>query len=339
MTSTALVTGGGGFLGQYLVEQLIASGWQVRVLCRGDYPQLRKLGVEIHQADIRDKEKVQAACLGRHAVFHVAAVPGIWGSWEMFHGINTIGTQNVIDGCRRHGVQKLVYTSSPSVVFDGHDHINADESLPYPQTYPCHYPHTKALAEQAVLAANGSDGLATCALRPHLIWGPRDNQLIPRLIRRARSGRLMRVGDGTNEISMAYVENVAAAHVQAANNLEIGAAVAGRAYFINEPTAVSCWGWIDTLLQLAGLKPIRRSMSAQTAQRIGGVLESLYSLLRLKSEPPMTRFLAAQLSSSHSYRIDNARRDFGYQPLVTVEEGLRRLEPELIALGRGRSHS
>ncbi len=334
MTRTALVTGGGGFLGLYIVEQLLAEGWKVRVLCRGDYPQLRKLGVEIHQADIRNAEQVQAACLDMQAVFHVAAVPGIWGSWEMFHGINTQGTQNVIEACHRQGVRKLIYTSSPSVVFDGHDHINADESLPYPQTYPCHYPHTKALAEQAVLAANGIQGLATCALRPHLIWGPRDNQLIPRLIRRARSGRLVRVGDATNEISMAYVENVASAHLQAASKLEIGTPHAGRAYFINEPTPVSCWGWIDTLLQLAGLKPVRRSISAQTATRIGGVLESIYSALKLQSEPPMTRFLASQLSSSHSYRIDAARRDFGYEPLVTVEEGLRRLEPELRALAR-----
>ena len=328
----ALVTGGGGFLGLYIVEQLLADGDDVRVFCRGRYTQLDALGVETQQGDLRDAEQVARACNGIDTVFHVAAVPGIWGSWDMFHGINTLGTQHVIAGCQRHGVAKLVYTSSPSVVFDGHDHLNADESLPYPTRFPCHYPHTKALGEQAVLAASGQHGLATCALRPHLIWGPRDNQLIPRLIRRAQSGRLRQVGDGSNLISMAYVENVAAAHLQAAKALGLNSPVAGQAYFINEPEPVPCWEWINTLLGRAGLPPIRKRISTAAAYRIGAVLEGVWTLLRLQSEPPMTRFLASQLSSSHAYRIDKAVRDFGYSPRFSVEEGLRRFEPELKAL-------
>ncbi len=330
----ALVTGGGGFLGLYIVEQLLAEGTEVRVFCRGSYPRLQELGVETQQGDLRDAASVARACAGVDAVFHVAAVPGIWGSWEMFHSINTLGTQHVIAGCHQHRVAKLIYTSSPSVVFDGHDHLDADESLPYPNQFPCHYPHTKALGEQAVLAASGQKGLATCSLRPHLIWGPRDNQLIPRLIRRAQSGRLRQVGDGRNVISMAYVENVAAAHLQAARALSLTSPVSGQAYFINEPDPLPCWQWINTLLERAGLPPIRKQISASAAYKIGAVLEGVWTLLRLKSEPPMTRFLAAQLSSSHSYKIDKAKRDFGYSPLFTVEEGLQRFEPELRALVR-----
>ena len=329
----ALVTGGGGFLGLYIVEQLVARGDNVRVFCRGRYARLEELGVETVQGDIRDGSAVERACDGMEVVFHTAAVPGIWGPWSLFHGINTQGTLNVIEACRRQGVPKLVYTSSPSVVYDGRPHEGVDESHPYPDRYLCHYPHSKALAERAVLDANDG-GLSTCALRPHLIWGPRDNYLIPRLIRRARSGRLRRVGDGTNRISMAYVENAAAAHLQAADALAPGSPVAGQAYFINEPEPVPLWEWVDALLGRAGLPPVRKTISADAAWRVGAVFEAIYGALRIRSEPPMTRFLASQLSSSHWYRIGKAQRDFGYKHLVSVEEGLRRLEPDLIQLAR-----
>lgn len=331
----ALVTGGGGFLGLYIVEQLLEDGVNVRVICRKRYDRLDQPGVEWVQGDIQNSEIVASACEDVDTVFHVAAVPGIWGPWKMFHGINTVGTHNVVAGCRKHGVRKLIHTSSPSVIFDGHDHIDADESLPYPTKFLSFYPHSKALAEQAVIAANGPE-LATCALRPHLIWGPRDTQLVPRLIQRAQSGRLRLVGDGTNVISMAYVENVAAAHVQAAKALEPESTVAGQVYFINEPEPVNCGEWINTLLGCAGLSPVEKRISATAAYRIGAVCEGIWTILRLKGEPPMTRFLAGQLASSHSYRIDKAVRDFGYTPQVSVKEGLRRLEPELQQLVTNR---
>ena len=324
----ALVTGGGGFLGLYLTEQLIGRGDTVRVFSRHRHPRLAELGAEWIGGDIRHAQAVGRACAGVEIVFHTAAVPGIWGPWKLFYETNTEGTRHVIDACRRHDVARLVYTSSPSVVFDGRPHENADESLPYAGRYLCHYPHTKALAERAVLEANGP-ALATCALRPHLLWGPRDNHLIPRLIARARSGRLRRVGDGTNRISMSYVENVAAAHVQAADALTQESAVAGQAYFINEPEPVNLWDWVNELLGRAGLPPVKKAISAGAAWRLGAVLEGIYRVLRLPGEPPMTRFLAAQLSTSHWYSVAKARRDFGYAPQVSVEQGLRRLEPEL----------
>ena len=333
----ALVTGGGGFLGLYIVEQLLEAGHEVRVFCRGKYAALDHLDVEVVNGDVRDPSAVSAACSEMEAVFHVAAVPGVWGPWSLYHGINTQGTENVIAGCREHGVQRLIYTSSPSVVFDGQDHIDADESLPYPTEWLCHYPHSKALAEQAVLAASGSHGLQTVSLRPHLIWGPRDNHLIPRLIARAKSGRLRRVGDGKNVVSVAYVENAARAHLQAEEALRATGRPAGRAYFINEPDAVVLWDWIDDLLVAAGLPKIEKSVSLKAASRIGAVMEKAWSWLRLRGEPPMTRFVASQLAGSHSYSIAAARNDFGYDPAVSMQDGLKRMQPDLDRLAGSRN--
>ncbi|MGE3314969.1 MAG: NAD-dependent epimerase/dehydratase family protein [Planctomycetaceae bacterium] len=325
----ALVTGGGGFLGLYLVEQLVARGDTVRSFSRARYTRLDELGVEQHSGDIQDRSAVARACDGVEAVFHTAAVPGIWGPWKHFHGINTIGTENVLAACNAHRVPKLIYTSSPSVIYDGREHRNVNEDYPYPARYLCHYPHSKALAEKAVLAANGRNGLATVALRPHLIWGPRDNHLIPRLIARARSGKLKRVGNGDNLISVSYVENAAAAHLQAADSLHIGSPSAGRAYFINEIEPVNLWKWVDDILSRAGLPAVRKHVSAKAAKVAGAVLEAVYGTLGIQSEPLMTRFLASQLSGSHYYDVARARRDFGYNPQVPFEEGMRRLEPEL----------
>ena len=320
-----LVTGATGFLGRYVVERLRGRGDRVRGLVRRDDADLRRLGVELCLGDIREPDRVRAACEGVETVHHTAAVAGIWGPWEYFHGINTAGTRHVLDACRACGVRKLVFTSSPSVTFDGSDQSGVDESVPYPNRWLCHYPHTKALAERQVLAANGVDGLLTCALRPHLIWGPRDRHLIPRLWERARSGQLRRVGDGTNRVDMIYVENAAAAHCQAADALQTGSPVAGRAYFLSQGEPVNCWGWINELLAVGGLPPLKKSISFRAAWRLGGALELAYRLLRLRSEPRMTRFLAAQLAKDHFFDIRRAERDFGYRAEVSTEEGMSRL--------------
>lgn len=325
----ALVTGGGGFLGLYIVEQLRNAGHDVRVLCRGTYPELQRLNVNVVQADIRNRDAVTAACENVEAVFHVAAIPGIWGRWETYHSINTLGTENVIAACAAQQVKRLIYTSSPSVVFDGSDHINADESLTYPDQWLCHYPHSKALAEQAVRRANQDNGLRTVALRPHLIWGCRDNHLIPRLISRARSGRLRRVGDGQNVVSVSHVENAAAAHLQVEESLRTSITAAGKAYFINEEQPVNLWQWIDQLLEMAGLPPVKKSISFPAAWRLGQCLEASWKWLRLPGEPPMTRFVAAQLAGSHSYSIAAAKRDFQFAPVISMQAGLEKLTPEL----------
>ena len=335
VTQNALVTGAGGFLGLYVVEQLLQRGDHVRALCRGSYPALDALGVETVRADLRDREATMAACRDIDVVFHVAGVAGLGGPWKHYYEINTLGTRHVVEGCRRHGVGRLVYTSSPSVTFDATDQRGVDETAPYAEKWLSHYPHSKAIAEQHVLDADGVDGLLTCSLRPHLIWGPRDRHLIPRLLRRARSGRLRRVGDGTNLVDMVYVENAAAAHLLAADALGPGSPVAGRAYFISQGEPVNCWDWIDEILAAAELPPVEKSISLAAAWRIGSVFESLYELLRLKSDPPMTRFLAAQLATSHYFDITRAGDDFGYRPAVSTSEGMRRLAAELASFPAG----
>lgn len=325
----ALVTGGGGFLGRYIVEQLLERGDDVRVLCRGDYEFLRELPIDYQRGDVRNIEEVEQACAGIDTVFHTAALPGIWGPWKLYYSINTQGTLNLLEASQKAGVARFVYTSSPSVIFDGTDHIDADEWVKYPQRYLCHYPHTKAIAEQAVLEVNGTAGMATCSIRPHLMWGPRDNHLVPRLLQRAQAGRLIQVGDGTNQISVVYVENAAAAHLQAADRLTLESPMSGNAYFINEKESVSLWGWIGDILKLAGLSLPKQRISHRTAYAAGMLMECVYTLFRLKSEPNMTRFLANQLSQSHTYKIDRAERDFGYHPIVTFDEGMQRLANDL----------
>lgn len=325
----ALVTGGGGFLGLYIVEQLLDAGHEVRVFCRGKYATLDRLNVNVVNGDLQDRQAVATACEGMDCVFHVAAVPGVWGKWQNYHGPNTVGTTNLIEAARQAGVQRLIYTSSPSVVFDGEEHIDADESLAYPSEWLCHYPHSKALAEQAVLAANDDETFRTVSLRPHLIWGARDNHLIPRLLQKAKSGRLRRVGDGTNVVSVSNVENAAAAHLQAEASLRESVSAAGNAYFVNEPEAVNLWSWIDQILELAKLPPVKKSISLTTAHRMGRGLEKLWTWLPLPGEPPMTRFMALQLASSHSYSIEAAKRDFGYTPIISMEEGMQRLTSDI----------
>jgi nucleoside-diphosphate-sugar epimerase len=321
----SLVTGAGGFLGLYIVEQLLARGDSVRTIARQRYASLESLGVETLRGDLGDASVAAAACAGMDIVFHAAGVAGIWGPWDHYYRSNTVATRNVVEGCLRHSVPRLVYTSSPSVTFDGSDQNGVDESVPYSRSWLCHYPHSKALAEQYVLSANGKGGLLTCSLRPHLIWGPRDQHLIPRLLERARLGKLRRVGDGQNLMDVVYVENVAEAHLQAAERLVPGSPVGGSAYFISQGEPVRCWQWIDDLLELHGLSPVRKSISFRAAWALGATLESAYRVAKIHSEPRMTRFLAAQLARNHYFNIERARRDFGYAPRVSMAEGMRRL--------------
>jgi 2-alkyl-3-oxoalkanoate reductase len=324
-----LVTGGGGFLGSYIVEALLARGDRVRSFSRGRYPQLEATGVQLVQGDLRDSAALASACEGIECVFHTAALPGIGMDRDAYVSVNRTGTELLLSNARQRGVQRFVYTSSPSVVFAGRDQLGVDESTPYDFAWMeenrAYYSLSKAQAEQAVLAAN-SDTFRTCALRPHLIWGPRDTHLIPRLLARARSGRLRRVGEGANLVDITFVENAAAAHLHAADAL-VGesAPPAGKAYFVSQGQPVNCWQWIDEILSLTDLSAVSKTISSQTAHRIGGAFETVYRLLGLRSEPPMTRFLASQLSTSHWFDISAARRDFGYEPRISTAEGMQRL--------------
>lgn len=330
----ALVTGAGGFLGYHVAAALSAAGHRVRVLTRVRKPALDALQVEYRLGVVQNRDDVLAAFRGNSSldcVFHVAAKAGIWGNWDEYLAVNVRGTQHVIDACREFLVPRLVYTSSPSVTFDGRDQCGIDETAPYASRWLAHYPHSKALAEQAVLAANGLEGLWTCALRPHLIWGPGDQHLVPRLIDRARTGKLRRVGDGQNRIDTIYVENAADAHLLAAERLEGGSPVCGQAYFLSQGEPVNCWEWIDQVLALVDLPPVRASISYRAAYSAGAVLEGIWSLLGRTDEPRMTRFLAAQLATSHYFDISRARQDLGFEPRVSMADGMERLRRALSA--------
>jgi len=330
----ALVTGANGFLGRYIVEQLLARGDRVRAFVRRDAPELTAIGAEIARGDVRDLPTVVAAVAGVDAVFHVAAIAGIWGKQKDFWEVNVDGTMHVIEACYVNQVKKLVYTSSPSVTFGGQDQCGIDESVPYPKKFLADYPATKAIAEELVLDPNPNcRDLLSVALRPHLIWGPRDQHLIPRLLDRARRGKLRYVGDRTNLIDAVYVENAAAAHLQAADALEPGSPVCGKAYFITNGEPVNCWTWIDEILALANLPPVKKGISTRGAYMAGAALEGLWTLLRRTDEPRMTRFLALQLGTSHWFDISAARRDFGYEPKITMAEGMRRLAAALKTSG------
>lgn len=319
----AVVTGGGGFLGQALVRQLLEQGHAVRSVSRSRYPELEALGVECVQGDLSERETARRAFDEADVVFHVAARAGVWGPRAAYESSNVAATANVIATCRDMGVEKLVYTSSPSVCFDGEDHVRAGSDLPRATEFLAHYPETKARAERLVLEANGAS-LATCALRPHLIFGPGDPHILPRLIERAKKGRLRIVGDGRNEVSVTYVENAAWAHVCAARTLAPGAPHAGKAYFIAQEEPVRLWPWINDLLARLDVPPVEKRVSEGTARRVGAVLEGAWKVLRLPGEPPMTRFVAAQLCRSHSYSMAPAREDFGYTERVSMDEALRR---------------
>lgn len=321
---TALVTGGGGFVGRALVNQLLDRGDRVRSLCRGEYPHLAESGVEVWRGDLADAQAVQDACAGCDLVFHVAAKAGIWGDYGGYHQANVVGTQNVLTACRRLGVSRLVYTSSPSVVFDGTPMAGVDESVPYPTRHHSHYGATKALAEQAVLSANDMH-LRTLALRPHLIWGPHDNHIVPRLLRQARAGTLRRVGDGTNIVDTTYVDDAARAHLLAADALEDNPRAAGRAFFISQGEPTPLWELIDRILAAAGCPPVTRAVPTRVAWAAGAVLEAIYAGLRLSGEPRMTRFVAQELATSHWFDISAARRELRYTPTISIAEGLRRL--------------
>jgi nucleoside-diphosphate-sugar epimerase len=321
----ALVTGGGGFLGSAIVRLLVGRGARVRSLSRRRYTDLDDIGVEQVQGDVADPAAVERAAAGCDIVFHVAAKAGIAGRYRDYHAANVTGTENVLSACRKHGIARLVYTSSPSVVFDGRDMEGVNESVPYPRHHHAPYPATKATAERLVRAANGP-GLATVALRPHLIWGPGDNHLVRRILAGGRAGRLRRIGRGNPRIDSVFIDNAAEAHLLAADRLAPGAPVAGKVYFISNGEPMPTWELVNRILAAGGLPPVTRSVPYAVAWTAGAVLEAVYSVLWPDAEPPMTRFLAGELATSHWFDLSAARRELDYTPRVSVDEGLERLK-------------
>jgi nucleoside-diphosphate-sugar epimerase len=311
------------------VDRLISLGRSVAVAGRTPAPDLEARGVRFIRAPLEDAAAIAAACQGMEAVFHVAAKVGVWGRYPDFFRANVLGTRAVIEGCRAHGVRRLIHTSTPSVVYNGRDLAGADESLPLTTSCPSPYPLTKAAAEAAVLAAH-CQALGTVALRPHLIWGPGDPHLVPRILARAREGRLRIVGEGRNRVDMVHVENAADAHIAAERALaRRGSPAGGRAYFITNGEPVVLWEWINGLLTALGEPPVTKRISLGAASAIGRACELAWSLLPVGADPPMTRFIAAELARDHWFDISAARRDLGYSPRVKMGKGTALLVEEL----------
>ena len=324
----ALVTGGGGFLGSGICRALRAQGHDVVSLQRSAAPELAAIGVAVRTGDIGDAKVVAAAARGCDTIFHVAAKAGHWGSHADYFRANVSGTRNVLAACQQHGITRLVHTSTPSVVHAGGDLEGVDERAHYATRFLAHYPATKTLAEQEVLSANGP-ALATVALRPHLIWGPGDNHLLPRILARARAGRLRFIGPPGKLIDATYIDNAVDAHLKAAVTLQPGAPQAGRAYFISNGEPIATEDMINRLLDCAGLPPVHARIPFGLAYAVGALLEMVYGGLKLKGEPIMTRFVAEQLATAHWYDISAAARDFGYTPRVSMDQGFAALRVAL----------
>jgi 2-alkyl-3-oxoalkanoate reductase len=324
----ALVTGGGGFLGSNLVKALKARGDEVRVLARGDYPELRALGVETVRGDIVDAAATAKACEGMTVVFHTAAKAGGWGDPKEYEAINITGTDNVIAGAKAAKVPVLVHTSSPSIVHGHEDIEGANESIAYAAHFTADYPRTKAISEQHALAAS-DDALKVIALRPHFIWGPGDRHLLPRLIARAKTGRLRQIGTRDPKCDTIYIDNCVDAHLLAADRLLSGAPLGGKVYFVSDGEPIGVWTMANKMLACAKAGAVGRPIPAGLAYGVGAMMEAVYWTFGISKEPLITRFAASELSYAQWFDISAARRDLGYAPKVSIAEGLRRLEVSL----------
>lgn len=314
-----LVTGGAGFLGKAVVKRLVSRNYCVTSYSRGFYPELEKMGVKQIQGDLSDKKNVIDACQGMDGIFHVAAKAGVWGPYNEYFDTNVKGTGNIIEACLTHKIERLVYTSSPSVVFNGSDVEGGDETLPYPENFHAHYPKTKAIAEKLVTEAS-KKGLKTISLRPHLIWGPEDNHLVPRIL--ARAERLARVGNKNKLVDTIYIDNAADAHILAFDRLAENPELSGNVYFISQDEPVPLWDMVNAILAAGGKKPVTRVAPAAVVKMAGIIFENIYSLFRIKNEPPMTRFVAEELATAHWFDISRAKKDLGYSPETSTAQGL-----------------
>ena len=324
----ALVTGAGGFLGGAVAGALKKRGDQVRGFSRGDHPALAKAGIEQHRGSVLDTDAVAEAAQDVDVVFHAAAKVAAGGARKDFWDTNVRGTENVIAACREAGVGVLVHTSTPSVTFGKTDLEGVDESVGYAEHFEAFYGESKAEGERLLLAAASND-LKTVALRPHLVWGPGDTSILPRLVQRARAGQLRRIVSPPKRSGHTYIDDAVQAHLLAADLLltggEAAARITGKPYFITAGEPVETWTFINALLGAAGEPPVEKSMSLPVAMAAGWVFEKLHAVTGAEGDPRMTRWIVRELTTSHWFDISAAREDLGYEPTVLLEEGVRRL--------------
>jgi nucleoside-diphosphate-sugar epimerase len=313
-----LVIGGSGMLGFEIVRQLVDQHKQVRVL---DLQPLPEPICELVQGDIRNSEDLRTACRDIEVVFQTAAA--VWDRStpaRVYEQVNVGGNRRVVDACLELGIRRLVYTSTLDVVVEGSKPIvDGDESLPYPRRLPRDpYCRTKIVAERLVLEANGPR-LATCALRPVGMYGPRDRYHLGNVIRMARRGKFVRLGDGTARFSHVYSENAAFAHLLAAERLRPGSPVAGQAYFIADHyPAMNLFDFMEPFLLALGLPLPRRRIPYAAAMVLATIAEAL------APRSSFSRFAVIQTCVDHTFVDGKAARELGYWPIISKEEAFRR---------------
>lgn len=322
MGERVLVTGGGGFLGKALCRRLLQEGHEVIALGRGEYADLQREGVQTVRADLsREASRYCSSFEGVSAVFHTAAKVEMWGRYKDFFDANVLGTRHVVECCRQARVPQLIFTSSPSVIADGRDLCGVDESYPYPKHYSAHYPATKAQAERELLAESSAE-LATIALRPHLIFGPGDTNLIPSIIERARTGKLVQIGAGNNMTDLTFIDDCVSAHIAAWRALRANPSVAGKAFFISQGEPVNLWGWVNEVLQRSGFPAVKNRLPSFIARGVAWMLEGMAKLLPGSGEPALSRFVVEEMATSHYFNITAARRDLGFNPVHSIQQAM-----------------
>ena len=327
-----LVTGATGFLGQHLVRRLLDLGQPVRATGRNLKIglELQAEGADFRPVELRDKAAMMAAMTGVEAVVHSGALSSVWGRRRDFHAINVGGTENVIAGCIAHGIKRLVYISSPSVVTRPVAQWNLTESEPLPDKHVSMYSETKRLGEDRVQeAATMASGLETVILRPKAIYGPGDTAIFPRLLKAASKGRLPIIGDGDTVTNLTHVSDVVASIILALTSANAG----GNVYFITGGEEIRIWDVIKDVVAQAGFKAPSRKLGIRRAIRAAKILEWLWGTLHLPGEPPITTYSVGILGISQTYDIAAAKRDLGYDPQVTVEESIKLGVPDAAAKG------
>lgn len=319
-----LVTGGSSLIGAGVAAALVARGDEVVVQQRSRSEAVGRLGVRQELGDIRDLDVLLAASAGCDAIVHLAAKVGVVGDWEDYRSINVDGTRNVLRAAQRRGVGRVVHVSSPSVAHGGEPIVGGGADEPVLGRRRAWYPESKAMAEIDALAAAG-DELGVVAIRPHLVWGPGDTQLVGRIVERAATGRLALVGGGRALVDTTYVDNAVDALVAALDAVEPGARCSGRAYVVSNGEPRMIRELVEGICRAAGVPFEPRTVSLRVGRSLGAVVERAWPLLRRDDEPPLTQFLAEQLGTAHWFDPRPARDDLGWTPVVSIDEGLSRL--------------
>eukprot|EP00064_Thunnus_orientalis_P000962 superscaffoldBa00000058_g963 len=320
------VIGGSGFLGRHLVEKLLDRGYSVSVF---DIRQSYELpGVSFHQGDLCDKQALLPALKDVSLVFHCASPAPASDNRELFERVNIQGTRTVIETCVETGVQKLVLTSSASVVFEGTDIKNGREDLPYAKKPIDYYTETKIKQEKLVLeACDKQKGFLTVAIRPHGIFGPRDPQLVPILVDTARRGKMkFIIGDGTNLVDFTFVENVVHGHILAAERLKPDSPICGKPYHITNDEPIRFWDFMSEVLVGLGYAAPRYHLPYALVYGLALILWLLALILRplVSFKPTFTPMRVALAGTHHYYSCDRAKQDMGYKPVVSLKEGIAR---------------